>query len=233
MANRLLNGLVAGFTATFVISILMFLQSWALLFPQVNVIEAFVKAGTISLGAPLTPWIGWVEQFFIGTVLWGILYAAVEPVLPGQAWLRGILFSLGPWLLMMLLLMPAVDTGLFGIDLGIEAPLTALVLQVVYGIVLGLVFAILNCELELPPAAGVRKAWSGHRRCGGNPGSSASELYRGGFFGGGTTATVFGAVRLAATAGAFGGLRGGGINATALGGGAAGAVALAPISAAV
>jgi hypothetical protein len=76
-------------------------------------------------------------HFFIGTIIWGILFALVEPGLPGGYWLRGVLFSIGAWLLMMLIPMPMAGAGLFGLNLGIGAPIATLILHIIFEAVLG------------------------------------------------------------------------------------------------
>ncbi len=144
--HRIWCGMVAGFSATLIISVLMFIKSWSEIAPQVNAIGALVKVSTIWLGWPLVPWIGWGEHFFIGTVLWGIAYALLEPILPGPAWFRGVLFGLGTWILMSVLLMAAAGVGWFGVDLGIAGPISGFILNTVYGFLLGSLFYVLHYE---------------------------------------------------------------------------------------
>jgi hypothetical protein len=148
--DRIWRGMFCGFSATLVVSVFMFIKSWSEIAPQVNLIGALVKVSTIWLGWPLVPWIGWGEHFFVGTVLWGIAYALLEPVLPGPGWLRGILFSLGAWILMMVLLMPPAGAGWFAVDLGIGGPISGLILNIVYGFFLGTFFYVLQYEPRRP-----------------------------------------------------------------------------------
>lgn len=148
--NRIWRGMAAGFCATLLISVFDFIKSWSEIAPQVNPTGALVKVSTIWFGWPLVPWIGWGEHFFIGTVLWGIAYALLEPILPGPRRLRGILFAIGPFLLMSLLLMPAAGAGWFGVDLGIGAPISAVVFHLLYGLYLGNLFYILEYEPRRP-----------------------------------------------------------------------------------
>ena len=148
--DRIWRGIVSGFGATVVISIFMFVKAWAPIAPEADYIGALVKVSTIRLGWPLEPWVGWVEHFLVGTFLWGIAYAVLEPVLPGPGWLRGLLFALGAWILMMVLLLPPAGLGWFGAQLGYAAPVSALVLHIVYGLCLGSLFAVLQYESRLP-----------------------------------------------------------------------------------
>ena len=62
--------------------------------------------------------------------------------------LEGIVFAIGAWLAMMVLVMPLAGAGLFGLKLGLMAPVATLVLPIIYGAVLGVAFRALNA----PPA---------------------------------------------------------------------------------
>ena len=81
-------------------------------------------------------------HFVIG-IGWALLYAAVaEPRLRGPSWRRGVAFSLAPWLLSVLVFLPAVGGGLLGFGLG-AGPLPIignLIVHLVYGVTLGTVY---------------------------------------------------------------------------------------------
>jgi len=53
------------------------------------------------------------------------------------------MFGTAAWLLMMIIVMPMAGAGLFGLGIGIGAPIATLVLHWVYGAVLGLTFSSL------------------------------------------------------------------------------------------
>jgi hypothetical protein len=126
------TGIGAGFVATIVLSVLMVVKQMMGLMPQLNPVEM----NTQMMGAQ-APLVGWFVHFLIGTVLWGILYAWIAPRLPGAHWFRGVLFATGAWLVMMIVLMPMAGAGLFGLKLGLMAPIATLILHWVYGAVLG------------------------------------------------------------------------------------------------
>lgn len=150
LGNRIPRAVLAGFCATIVLSMCMWIKHAAGIVPQANAIQALVKVSVLWLGSPLAPWVGWAEHFFIGTLAWGIVFALVEPWLAGPRWLRGIEFSIGPWILMMVLLMPPAGAGWFGANLGYGAPLAALVLHFIYGFSLG---AIYGAMVPFAPSA--------------------------------------------------------------------------------
>lgn len=136
--NNLWKGMVAGFVGTVVLSALMMAKSMMGLMPQLDVIK--MLAGMMGTG----PAGGWVAHFALGTVVWGGLFAWLNPNIPGESqWLKGTVFGIGAWLLMMILPMPMAGAGLFGMKLGVMAPVMTLVLHVIYGAVLGATYGAL------------------------------------------------------------------------------------------
>ena len=144
MRNRFARGVVSGFLATVVLSICMLIKSAVGIVPQANPIQALVKVSTLWLGSPLQPWVGWAEHFFTGAILWGVAFALVEPTLPRPTWVKGLIFSIGAWILMMVLLMPPAGAGWFAARLGYGAPLAALVLHLIWGFSIGAIYRALT-----------------------------------------------------------------------------------------
>lgn len=76
-------------------------------------------------------------------MIWALVYAALaEPRLSGPGWRRGVVFSLAPWILSLVVFFPAVGGGMFGLALG-AGPLPVignLIVHLVYGAVLGTVY---------------------------------------------------------------------------------------------
>ena len=132
-----IKGMVAGFVATVVLSALMLMKAMMGVMPELNPIKTIAD----MLGAP--PAVGWVMHFMIGIVLWGTLFAWLDPTLPGEShWLKGIVFAAGAWLIMMIAMMPMAGAGFFGSHLGMTAPAMTLMLHIVFGFVLGAVYAL-------------------------------------------------------------------------------------------
>jgi hypothetical protein len=128
-------GLVAGFVATVVLSALMVAKGMMGLMPELD-IAAMI--GTM-MGASVA--VGWIVHFMIGTIAWGGGFALLYELIPGgSAVVKGILFGVAAWLGMMILVMPMAGAGLFGMNLGIMAPIMTLVLHIVFGAVLGAVY---------------------------------------------------------------------------------------------
>jgi hypothetical protein len=132
-----MKGLGAGFVATVVLSALMVMKAMMGVMPELNPVKMIAD----MLDAP--PAVGWAMHFMIGTVLWGTLFAWLNPGLPGEShWLKGIVFAVGAWLVMMVVMMPMAGAGLFGSHFGMLAPVMTLMLQIVFGFVLGAVYAL-------------------------------------------------------------------------------------------
>ena len=85
-----------------------------------------------------------VLNLIIGLVLAGVYARFAEPMLNGPGWRRGALFSLAPWLLSILILFPIMGAGFLArnVDAGPLAVLGDLIVHLVYGTVLGTMFAI-------------------------------------------------------------------------------------------
>jgi hypothetical protein len=136
-----MKGMVAGFVATVALSALMATKAMMGLMPELNPIKMIAD----MLGAPLA--VGWTMHFMIGTVLWGTLFAWLNRSLPGDRhWLKGIVFAVGAWLVMMVAMMPMAGAGFFGSHLGMMAPIMTLMLHIVFGFVIGAVYALKRPE---------------------------------------------------------------------------------------
>ena len=133
------KGLVAGFTATVLLSLLMVMKQMIGLMPELDVIAMLSKMMGNS-----GPVMAWIAHFMIGTVVLGILYVWTSPSLPGPSWFRGAAFATGAWLVMMIVIMPMAGAGLFGNSLGMMAPIATLMLHWIFGAVLGGVFGALD-----------------------------------------------------------------------------------------
>lgn len=141
MKNPIAKSIYAGFIATFALSVLMVIKAKMGMLPNMNAIKMLASMAHHFIGVPVLPVVGWVLHFLIGSVVWGILFALFYDRIPAQAApVKGILFGTLAWILMMVMVMPVAGVGIFGLHLGIGAPIATLVLHWVYGAVLGLVY---------------------------------------------------------------------------------------------
>lgn len=145
MRNHLFKGVIAGFIATIALSVLMILKGIMGMMPQMNAIKMLTTMAHGFMGTPMTPVVGWLLHFIIGSILWGILFALLFERIPGSsAPTKGLVFATAAWLVMMVVVMPIAGAGLFGLHLGIGAPVATLVLHWVFGVVLGAVYGKLT-----------------------------------------------------------------------------------------
>lgn len=136
--NRYASAIVAGFVATVVLSLLMVLKAALGLMPQLDVIQMLAQMVSARTGLPAVPVVGWITHFLIGTLVWGVAFALLVTSLPGRSGLsKGLAFSVLAWLLMMLIPMPMAGAGVFGLKLGVIAPVMTLILHLIWGAVLG------------------------------------------------------------------------------------------------
>ncbi len=147
---RFVYGVLAGLGATAVASVLMLLARSLGLAPELDVVRllADMAGGARGSGSQT---LGWLLYVLIGTVVWGLVFAAVVPLVRGSFWLKGLLFGVAAWLLLTILAMRLAGIGLSALALGLGAPVMALMLlHAAYGVVLGLIYGRLLLELQGP-----------------------------------------------------------------------------------
>ena len=135
MMPRVQRGLVAGFAATVVVSIIeavnVTVGHWAVAFPQLL---------SVILQTPDVPAVGWVVHFVAGIGL-GALFGVLCPRLPTDtAESKGILFAVGAFILMGLVVAPIGGAGLFFMRAGFGTLAWMIASHAIFGIVLGNVY---------------------------------------------------------------------------------------------
>ncbi len=138
MSNSL-KGMIAGFVATLVLSGLLLLKSTMDLVPELNIIRLLTSLGSIGTVA------AWMDHFIVGVVVWGLLFGAYDAIASRPAyWLKGIIFGVFAWVVMMLVFMPLAKAGIFGSRIGPMAAAVTLIYHLVYGAVLGTTYGLLT-----------------------------------------------------------------------------------------
>ena len=128
------KGILGGIVATAVLSGLMLMKNAMGIMPQLDIIKMLSSMMGVSMA------VAWMAHFGIGA-MWGALFALAYRVIPGgTAVVKGMLLLTGAWLLMMVMVMPMAGAGLFGMHMGLMAPMMTLVLHLIFGAVLGLVY---------------------------------------------------------------------------------------------
>ncbi|MDQ3226659.1 MAG: hypothetical protein M3Q50_08525 [Chloroflexota bacterium] len=164
-------GVLAGFLATFAMTVVLVIAYWL--------------AGAIGSaeGGTVTRW-SWAlvnnplaamtadrivvaigANLVMGLLLAMVYARYVEPRLEGASLWKGVRFALIPWLLSLVLFLPFMGGGMFGMDIG-AGPLPILgnlILHLVYGAILGLVYAeaaedwLDNTDVDRMNAAGAER----------------------------------------------------------------------------
>ena len=138
MSNSL-RGMLAGLIATLVLSGILLLKANMELWPELNLIRLLVSLGSIQTVA------AWMDHFIVGVVVWGLLFAAFDSLWENRAyWLKGLIFGVFAWLMMMVLFMPLAKAGWFGTRIGPSAAVVTLGMHLIYGLVLGVVYGLLT-----------------------------------------------------------------------------------------
>ncbi|MFN3668727.1 MAG: DUF6789 family protein [Brevundimonas sp.] len=133
--SRVQKGLVAGFAATAVVSVLeainMTAGHWAVAFPQLL---------AVILQSPDTPAVGWAGHLVAGLGL-GALFGVLCPRLPTDTpESKGILFAVGAFIVMGLVVAPIGGAGMFFMRAGFGTLAWMVASHAVFGIVLGNVY---------------------------------------------------------------------------------------------
>ncbi len=152
--NRYPAGIIAGFIATIVLSMLMLMKGAMGLMPDLNVIKMLTEMAYQRMGTPATPLVGWMMHIIIGSVAWGLLFAALSNKLPTNSIVgKGMIFGAIAWLLMMIGPMRMAGAGLFGLKMGMMAPVMTLILHLIFGAVLGAVYGRLASDQHVAASA--------------------------------------------------------------------------------
>jgi hypothetical protein len=133
-----MKGLVAGFVATVVLSAVILLKTQIGIAPEHTVLYQLSKLAGGVVG-------GWMDHFIIGVLVWGMLFAGFDSVVPPNLpyWLKGVLFSILAWLVAMIAFLPFVGMGFFGMKVGPLPVILNLVQHLIYGVVLGVTYGLL------------------------------------------------------------------------------------------
>jgi hypothetical protein len=117
--------------------------------PDLDIINMI--AVTIGGAAAL----GWTVHSIIGVVGYGAAMVILNERLPGNSPTgHGAIIGFLGWLIMMITVMPVAGVGMFGMAMGLMAPMMTLVLHLIFGTVLGWTYGKLL--LNSTPRAGLR-----------------------------------------------------------------------------
>ncbi len=134
--TNLLKAIMAGVAGTIIMT-MMTMVAPMMGMPEMDIPKMLGN----FMGVPVA--VGWLAHFMVGVVL-AVIYAyAFYPKLSSAPALRGIIFSIVPWLAVQLMLNPMMGAGLFAVNT--PAPLLmvmgSLIGHIVYGTTLGLIYS--------------------------------------------------------------------------------------------
>jgi hypothetical protein len=136
MMSRVQKGVIAGLFATVAVSLLEAVNVFA--GPWVEPFPLFV-ASLIGMTGNLA--VGWIAHFVAGVLILGSLFGILGPRMPGQtAETRGILFAVGAWTVLMVMVFLIGDWRIFRGTGGFGMVAWMLASHAVFGIVLGNVY---------------------------------------------------------------------------------------------
>ena len=151
MSNSM-KGMVAGLVATLVLSGLLLLKGTMNLVPELSIISLLMGLGSIPLVQ------AWMDHFIVGVVAWGLAFGAYDSLASRPAhWLKGIIFGVFAWVVMMVLFMPLAKAGVFGWKIGPIAAAVTLIYHLVYGAVLGTTYGLLSAWVPAKAPEGSRQ----------------------------------------------------------------------------
>jgi uncharacterized membrane protein YagU involved in acid resistance len=141
---RVGRGILAGLAATLVLWILKLSKEWVPQLETIRFLDHVAEASSKATGLPDPLTSGWLWHLVIGTLIWGTMFGVMVPVLPGrQYWVKGMAFGVIAGILTMLMVMPLAGAGYFGMELTFADPLISLFYHIIYGLTLGMVYAVL------------------------------------------------------------------------------------------
>lgn len=97
---------------------------------------------TTALGVAISPALAppWLYPRLVWGGIWGVLL--LLPVLQRRFVLRGLLFSLGPSIVQLVIVLPVkAGKGMFGLELGTLTPLFVLLFNALWGVVAAWLYA--------------------------------------------------------------------------------------------
>lgn len=141
------RAIFASIIATLVATAFVYLNIRMSLLPRAELLT-YIETFNARLGLPGTEQSAWVMHIILGTLIFGLLFAVLQPILPGRGTVQGMWFGALTWLAMMLCFVPLTQHEIFGRDIGIIFAPVMLVYNLIYGAVLGMSFSAFGSEGE-------------------------------------------------------------------------------------
>ncbi|MEM9222629.1 MAG: DUF6789 family protein [Pseudomonadota bacterium] len=134
------RALLASIFATAAVSVLVYFNARMELLPA---FDLFADIGRFNerIGLPNTSQAIWLTHAIIGVIIFGAVFAIIQPILPGRGAVRGLWFGFIAWLVMMVAFMPLAQHEIFALDEGPTAAAMMLGFNLLYGIIFGITYS--------------------------------------------------------------------------------------------
>jgi len=134
------RGVAAGFVATCVLSVLILTKRWLPQLDTIAVMDGVARALALAAGLP-APFAGWMWHFIVGCLVWGWIYAVMNPIIPGRRPMsKGLYFGFVITLLVWVAVLPLAGAGMFGMRLSAVQPFVSMAECLLYGLVLAVTY---------------------------------------------------------------------------------------------
>ena len=138
--NMIVRGIAAGFVATCVLSVLILIKQWLPQLDTITVMDSVARELAMAAGLPV-PLAGWLWHFIVGCLVWGWMYAVMEPIVPGRRpVIKGLYFGFMVTLLVWFAVLPLAGAGMFGMQLSLVQPFVSMAQSLLYGLVLAVTY---------------------------------------------------------------------------------------------
>lgn len=141
----MIRAIFASAIATAIITLLIYGNEQTGFLPELSFLDDLATFNE-RIGLPTTPQAVWTVHAIIGVVLYGVVYAVIQPILPGSAASEGLWFGFITWLLMMVVFMPLTGRELFAQDLGTVFIGATFALHLLYGLVIGVSYDAMSAS---------------------------------------------------------------------------------------
>ena len=139
--------LFAGLSGSVAHSLLMYAKSRSGILPSFQPYQQLQITLGHWIGSDVHPLVPWAMSYLNGSIVVGFAFARLYPHLPGGSGaVKGLIFGVLGWTLMMLLFFPLLGMGLFAarLGLGIWPAVFSLAMFLTYSIVMGIVYVALD-----------------------------------------------------------------------------------------
>jgi hypothetical protein len=145
VARDAVKGVLAATVATVVLAGLMYANQTMQWVPGLDLVSSFMKlAGSTDI---MTGWIVFgVVLALVGGLLFSLLDAHLDRPQGFEEFVRGMLFGVGAFLLVGILVMPMSGADAFAIKYGIGGPIYLAVVFIVYGAIMGGLYGMMRPE---------------------------------------------------------------------------------------